>query len=361
MTVAMTLNYSHKHGGNDVHYVRNLSKAGSVELTVDLKNPQCCSYVKDFGMPCRHMLTVFRIMNLMTPEKIKSTIQRFWRPQFLTANYFHAYKHQRVMLPLIRRGPFQGADKDKILRPPSKNPRGRPRTKRYKGWRKVKPKHIITVLKQYYGDKITTHPELARMLELPSAQTVPGIATTPAFVSALPPPQPSIVKATDIVVGTKVANTFDVSYVGTVTEVWTHEDDGMTWHVVYSDGDEEDLDEEKIVEARKEFNAQIATSRMRRTVCTPVPTVAPNHAAPNHRTPPRIPLRETLELNAALELSRQADPDTETIDAAHDRISSQFAAEAQVAELIEEPEYPRGGVFTGDWTPPSPWATAPHM
>ena len=91
MTVTMTLNYSHKHGGNDVHYVRNLSKAGSVELTVDLKNPQCCSYVKDFGMPCRHMLTVFRIMNLMTPEKIKSTIQRFWRPQFLTANYFHAY------------------------------------------------------------------------------------------------------------------------------------------------------------------------------------------------------------------------------------------------------------------------------
>ena len=84
MTVTMTLNYSHKHGGNDVHYVRNLSKAGSVELTVDLKNPQCCSYVKDFGMPCRHMLTVFRIMNLMTPEKIKSTIQRFWRPQFLT-------------------------------------------------------------------------------------------------------------------------------------------------------------------------------------------------------------------------------------------------------------------------------------
>ena len=55
--------------------------------------------------------------------------------------------------------------------------------------------------------------------------------------------------------GTKITTNFDgVPYVGAVREILlpTHEDKQL-WHVRYDDGDEADLDEKEMEQARKLF------------------------------------------------------------------------------------------------------------
>ena len=123
-------NYSHKCGGRGIHYVQNLSRPGTVAKLVNLANPSCCCYARDFKLPCRHVLVVFNAMKMMTPQKKSRTMQRFWAPQFMAKMYYDVHKQQRVILPVIRPGKFQGAASDKILTPPITNPRGRPKTKR---------------------------------------------------------------------------------------------------------------------------------------------------------------------------------------------------------------------------------------
>ena len=97
--------------------MKNLSKVGKPEVMVDLKNPQCCSYVRDYKLPCRHVLVVLLKTGMWTPATQEQTMKNFWPPQFNARSYYGAYQHQRVILPMIKQGRFQGPVADKILRP----------------------------------------------------------------------------------------------------------------------------------------------------------------------------------------------------------------------------------------------------
>ena len=184
------MNYSHKCGGRGIHYVQNLSRPGTVAKLGNLANPSCCCYARDFKLPCRHVLVVFNAMKMMTPQKKSRTMQRFWAPQFMAKMYYDVHKQQRVILPVIRPGKFEGAASDKILTPPITNPRGRPRTKRYgKSWSKMKPRDVQKILEGVPGAKKHCSRDMDEMIQPPPIETVPAVES-PVFAPALTPPEP---------------------------------------------------------------------------------------------------------------------------------------------------------------------------
>ena len=303
------MNYSHKRGGNGLHYVQNRSRPGTPAKLVNLANPQCCCYARDFKLPCRHVLVVFNAMKMMTPEKKSRTMQRFWAPQFIAKTYYEVHKDERVCLPTILSGKYQGPESDKMGSPVIKNPRGRPRKNRYsKSWSKMKPSDIQKILQKLPGAKKQSSPEMDEMVQPPPMETVPTVES-PVFAPALTPPTPppipepespepespgvdppaslsTLPSSKDIVKFTAIAKFFNmVPFFGHVTEVWNRKDGTKMWHVKYKDGDEEDMNEEEVMTAYSAYNGIIA---MLPTYLEPVRKDYVPHSAP-HSAPHYAP------------------------------------------------------------------------
>ena len=233
--------YEHTPGGNGIHRVLDNIKDETLE--VNLHKPNCCTVLREFSMPCEHVLLVLYREKLLESDNLKSTIERFWEKRFHALEYYKAYSRAQVFIPHAEKGVYTGPEEDRLDPPIIKKIRGRPKNKRRR------TKETVKRRRRYLQKKLkkTTEPGMERLLCRKSPEKSPELPP--------PPAEPTVITSDNVHVSMWVAKDFGVEiHFGEVefTDVEAGSDKQL-WHVKYQDGDEEDFCGYEIVRARKLF------------------------------------------------------------------------------------------------------------
>ena len=129
-------------GGPDIFTVEDHTNKGMPRRQVNVVLRQCCNFIKEYRLPCRHVLKIAKVNGwLSTPSNRDAFLQYWCAEEYWVSNYLEGYSAPQIILPVENIGKFKpdsdyaDAVGDIQLQPPSdrKKPKvGRRKNKRHK-------------------------------------------------------------------------------------------------------------------------------------------------------------------------------------------------------------------------------------
>jgi hypothetical protein len=134
-------------GSGEIYYITDPTDPAmreEVNLAPRRNHPhkvQCCTYVKEYALPCEHCALVFHERKFFYTgyRRTKAVIGKFWPKWVQYDTWAAAYENMFVKRPAVVRGPYNGPAEDVVFPPPAPTKkRGRPRKSRFKRHRSVR-------------------------------------------------------------------------------------------------------------------------------------------------------------------------------------------------------------------------------
>ena len=121
---ANTLFCARVKGGPAIYIITDHTNKASPRRQVNVEARECCNFIKEYKLPCRHVLKVARVKGWLSTPANKEAFFAYWcAPEYWVANYKEGYSGDQLTLPVQQIGKFRPDEDyedevDILLKPP---------------------------------------------------------------------------------------------------------------------------------------------------------------------------------------------------------------------------------------------------